>query len=200
MCGGVLLANLIDMVKTELGIDTIYCWTDSSITLDWINSSPDKYKTFVANRIAEIQEFTEPKNWRHVDGKQNPADCLSRGIDPDELRDHKLWWHGPEWLKLPKTQWPRNPKVKIPEDQLELKGVKTMLTVKKLNGVLEDMLERYSSFNVLARVTARIKTLSKRLKSKMLSCSEIEKEKLFWIKLAQESSFHRIDERKYTYP
>lgn len=141
LCGGVLLANLIDMVKTELGIDTIYCWTDSSITLDWINSSPDKYKTFVANRIAEIQEFTEPKNWRHVDGKQNPADCLSRGIDPDELRDHKLWWHGPEWLKLPKTQWPRNPKVKIPEDQLELKGVKTMLTVKKLNGVLEDMLE-----------------------------------------------------------
>ncbi|GFV00423.1 integrase catalytic domain-containing protein [Trichonephila clavipes] len=30
--------------------------------------------------------------------KKNPADVLSRGLLPEELRDDYLWWHGPELL------------------------------------------------------------------------------------------------------
>lgn len=44
-----------------------------------------------------IQQFNEAK-WRHIAGKMNPADCASRGLYGDELRDHKLWWNGPQNL------------------------------------------------------------------------------------------------------
>lgn len=124
LCGGLLLANLIRQVSDELKVETIYCWTDSSITLKWIDSSPDKHKTFVANRISEIQAVTDSKRWRHIESTQNPADCLSRGIDAEELKSHELWWHGPSWLVNSKNQWPRNPNVQIPEDEMEFKSVK----------------------------------------------------------------------------
>lgn len=192
LCGAVLLANLIDMVGEELKISKMYCWTDSSITLDWIDSSPDLYKTFVANRVAEIQSFTDAKIWRHVEGKQNPADCLSRGLDPEELRCHNLWWQGPSWLKYPKEQWPKNPNVRNPEDDMEKKSVKVLTTVvNKQNEVILDLLKRYSSFRLLLRVTARIKTLASkdRPKQKILLLKEIERERIFWIKMAQEAAF-----------
>lgn len=163
---------------------------DSTITLDWINSSSGRHKTFVANRIAEIQDVTKANQWRHVDGKQNPADCLSGGVHPEELRDHKLWWKGPTWIKLPKEQWPNNPNVRTPEDQLELKNVRNLVTINPLNEVMSHMLEKYSSFNLLARVTARIKTFSTKKKSERRLYSEIEKEKMWWIKATQKSAFH----------
>jgi len=43
--------------------------------------------------VAEIQEEEEVK-WGHVEGINNPADCASRGINPDELPQHHLWWNG----------------------------------------------------------------------------------------------------------
>lgn len=190
LCGAALLAELMNVTSTELNVEKFYCWTDSSITIDWINSIDDKYKTFVANRIAEIQEYTEPKQWRHVEGTQNPADCLSRGLNPKELVEHQLWWHGPTWLHSPKELWPKNPNVKIPEDQLELKSKRTLTLNKvKINEVIESLWKRYKSFNKLVRVVARIRTLKSKVKREHLTLDEIESERLFWIKLEQEKTF-----------
>lgn len=191
LCGGLLLANLMRVMGDELKVSELYCWTDSSITLAWIDSSPDKHKTFVANRISEIQSLTNSKYWRHVDTKQNPADCLSRGVDAEELKSHDLWWHGPKWLVNTKENWPRNPNVKIPEDQFELKGVKVLVTAG--DSFLSNLSNRYSSFQKLARITARIRRVfSKSIpKSKALLVKEIENEKIFWIKLAQKSVFSK---------
>ncbi|KAL7741802.1 hypothetical protein ACLKA6_012028 [Drosophila palustris] len=36
--------------------------------------------TFVANRVADIQESTPEVDWRHVPTKENPADLVSRGF------------------------------------------------------------------------------------------------------------------------
>ena len=30
--------------------------------------------------------------------EENPADPASRGITPDEINQHNLWWNGPKWL------------------------------------------------------------------------------------------------------
>ncbi len=190
LCGGVLLANLIKTTSEELNIENVYCWTDSSITLDWVNSSPDKHQTFVANRISEIQSLTNSKRWRHVKSKDNPADCLSRGLDAEELKSHELWWHGPKWLLLSKANWPRNPNVKIPEDEMEFKGKRVMVT--RSDQFQSNLMKRFSSFQWLARVTARIRRLFLKLipKTKALLVKEIEEEKIYWIKFAQESIFH----------
>lgn len=190
LCGVVLLADIVSTVKRELQVSKSYCWTDSTITLDWINSAPDKHKTFVANRIAEIQEVTEQREWRHVDGTENPADCLSRGLNPKVLVSHPLWWHGPKWLKLSEEQWPKNPKVASPVELLELKGKKSLLTTKaQLNDVQKNLLSRYNSFTKLVRVSARIRTLKKKSKPKQLSLGEINDERMFWIRTVQSVNF-----------
>ncbi|GFV17148.1 integrase catalytic domain-containing protein [Trichonephila clavipes] len=55
-------------------------------------------KTFVANRVSKIHQLSSCDQWHHIASEQNPADVLSRGLLPEELRDDFLWWHGPELL------------------------------------------------------------------------------------------------------
>ncbi|GFS48030.1 integrase catalytic domain-containing protein [Nephila pilipes] len=68
-------------------------WIDSKITLSWIRSNHNKWKTFVCNRTMEILQYTSPAQWRYCPGTQNPADHLSRGILPSELSNLKNWWY-----------------------------------------------------------------------------------------------------------
>ncbi|KAJ8938355.1 hypothetical protein NQ318_000147 [Aromia moschata] len=54
LCGAVLLSKLLHMVVQTysgvLSISDVVAWTDSSIVLSWIHSSPHRWKTFVMNR------------------------------------------------------------------------------------------------------------------------------------------------------
>ena len=65
----------------ELNVDKTYAWTDSTIVLSWLNREASNWSTFVANRVAEIQESGNLR-WNHVLSHENPADCASRGVDP----------------------------------------------------------------------------------------------------------------------
>ncbi|XP_046737116.1 uncharacterized protein LOC124405893 [Diprion similis] len=87
LCGALLLAELSKKViqALRMHINQVYLWSDSTITLAWIKGEPCQWKTFVANRVAEIQELTDPDTWRHVKSEDNPADVISRGIDPQFL-------------------------------------------------------------------------------------------------------------------
>lgn len=100
LCGAVLTAKLMDKVKTCLNVpnSNVYGWTDSTIVLAWLQKHPNCWKTFVGNRVAMILNSTHPNQWHHVSTAENPADCSSRGISPDHLSQHELWWSGPRWL------------------------------------------------------------------------------------------------------
>ncbi|GFW72447.1 hypothetical protein TNCV_3796751 [Trichonephila clavipes] len=66
-------------------------------------------KTFVANRIATIQEMTSSEQWRYVATEDNPADFVSRGMDSLKLKTCELWWNGPKFLmsnQYPQRQIP----------------------------------------------------------------------------------------------
>ena len=52
----------------------------------------------MANRVSFILQHTRPQTWQHVPTLDNPADCASRGMTPEELFQHYLWWQGPSWL------------------------------------------------------------------------------------------------------
>lgn len=101
LCGAVLLALLTKKVTQALDvpINDIYYWSDSTIILSWIKNEPNKWKTFVANRVAEIQRTTNKASWYHVKSEDNPADPLSRGISPDKLESTNIWWTGPKFLQ-----------------------------------------------------------------------------------------------------
>lgn len=98
LCGAVLLARLLRTTVDglELGDLPIHAWTDSSVTLAWIQGDAGRWKTFVANRVSEIQTLVPPVSW-HVRSEANPADLASRGVQPDELSNSPLWWNGPPW-------------------------------------------------------------------------------------------------------
>ena len=54
------------------------------------------------NRLAKLRTFSVA----HVDGIDNPADLASRGAMPSDIQSNKKWFHGPEWLSLPESEWP----------------------------------------------------------------------------------------------
>ena len=55
---------------------------------------------YVGNRVSCIIDRIPPERWRHVKGVENPADCSSHDIFPQELVQHPLWWSGPQWLRF----------------------------------------------------------------------------------------------------
>ncbi|GFX53517.1 integrase catalytic domain-containing protein [Trichonephila clavipes] len=101
LCACVLLAQLILKIHStlRLNISDIVLHTDSTIALAWLNTPANRLKTFVANRVAKVQELTEGFQWNHVPSVLNPADLVSRGLRPCDLPNLRLWWHGPQFLE-----------------------------------------------------------------------------------------------------
>ncbi|GBM46897.1 hypothetical protein AVEN_112422-1, partial [Araneus ventricosus] len=103
LCGCLLAAQLKSKVEQALNlqIDSILMYTDSTISLAWIQTSPHRLKTFVANRVVKIQRLTQNREWQHVPSNLNPPDVLSRGLVPEQLIEQNLWWNGPPFLQEP---------------------------------------------------------------------------------------------------
>ena len=68
LCAAALLTKLVNntLRALKMSIDRIVLWTDSMIVLHWIKTPPHTLKTFVANRVTQIQEETQVAQWRHV--------------------------------------------------------------------------------------------------------------------------------------
>ncbi|XP_075157320.1 uncharacterized protein LOC142230561 [Haematobia irritans] len=144
LCGAVILSKSANAIIPNLQITqfTTHFWTDSTIVLAWLSKPPCSWSTFVGNRVSEILESVGNENWNHVDSESNPADIASRGCSPDELKEHHLWWTGPQWLKLPRDRWP---KTQFNADtNLEAKQVKVFATT-----VFKDPLTRFSFYHAL---------------------------------------------------
>ncbi|XP_076383133.1 uncharacterized protein LOC143260696 [Megalopta genalis] len=153
LCGAVLLAGLMNTIIRALHIpvEHIHFWTDSTIVLHWLHSSPHSLKTFVANRVAEIQSTTTIMNWHHVKSLDNPADLLSRGQGIEEFVQPSIWQHGPHWLRQGSTHWPHwepTPPADDPESKRAMCMATTPATIDT------SILERYSSWEKLVRVIA----------------------------------------------
>lgn len=61
LCAALLLSKLFETVKKSLQhfvFEKIIFYSDSTITLNWINTSPHTLKTFVGNRFSEIRSIT----------------------------------------------------------------------------------------------------------------------------------------------
>jgi hypothetical protein len=128
LCAATLLSKLYKKATRALNlkIDESYLWTDSSNVLTWIQGPPTKWKTFVGNRVATIQEETKSATWRHVPTQSNPADLISRGLEPSVLSKSTLWWRGPQWLLQESASWPTT-EFNIPNDNLEIRKVHVAL-------------------------------------------------------------------------
>ena len=197
LCAALLTANLLKAVSLTLGLSSgnIKAWSDSSIALAWINSYPAQWKTYVANRVAAIQENFPASCWNHVPGHDNPADVASRGILSSQLYGHPLWWTGPSWLST-KLQSPY-PKLKVDRQKsqvdVEARVVSAHVDVKASYPEL-DMFLRFSNWVTLVRSWAYCRRFMLRIKPKplkgsTLSVLEVRESKLHIIKTVQSLVF-----------
>lgn len=80
-------------------------WVDSCNVGYWIHSQSRNCKPFIAHRVGEIHEDSNPEEWRYVPGKLNPADHGTRRLTVEELIENECWWGGPMFLSQPKGNW-----------------------------------------------------------------------------------------------
>jgi hypothetical protein len=114
-----------------LNIDKVTFWSDSQTTLQYIKNEDRRFLVYVANRVAEIREATDPGQWRHCPGPLNPADDASRGLKPEDLASQHRWWTGPEFLSQSEDCWPCSEVTTLPVDDTEVqRNVRVNSTVK----------------------------------------------------------------------
>ena len=75
----VLGCRLTQMLETEhtLKWQQLHLWTDSMTVLHWIRADARQFKPFVAHRVGEIRDSTEPRKWPWVPTQHNVADEAS---------------------------------------------------------------------------------------------------------------------------
>ncbi|XP_039310248.1 uncharacterized protein LOC105205076 [Solenopsis invicta] len=186
LCGALLLAKLYGEVRkaVKLNPNKVILWSDSMIVLHWIRTSPQRLKTYVSHRVAQIQELTNPQIWRHVNSKNNPADALSRGQLLTVFLNNQQWFSGPSWLKGNENKWPQGVTklIEIPE----IKGSKCLIT--DFND--HNILQRYSSYAKTLRIVALcLRFRPKNIYRGQLCSQEIEEAEIRVIKIIQASRF-----------
>ena len=192
LCAAGLLARLYKSTSEALNMkfQSVKFWSDSTISLHWIKTSPHFLKTFVANRVAEIQSITNSEDWFHVSSSDNPADAISRGQETSIFLNNIMWLKGPTWLEHDEVTWPESKlhAVEIPEKRAKI----SLLTIQ---GNFE-LFERFSSITALNRFIAACLRLIRKKKTGVkktggLSAQEIEEAHLRLIKLIQAQAFSK---------
>lgn len=194
-----LLTQLVVYAADLLGIPhaCITTWTDNAAVLGWLKAMPCRLKTFQANRVAFIQECLSDVTWRYVPTSSNPADLPSRGMTANDLVNSHLWWHGPEWLKLPPTEWP--PNINAKKD--DLPGIKATILMSAATVVPPtwEFYSEFSSYQKIVRILAtviRACTLFKLKKKseahRSITQDDLSAARLQLLKMQQEEAFSDI--------
>ncbi|XP_066590509.1 uncharacterized protein [Prorops nasuta] len=194
LCAAVMLAKLVEKITQSLDIneESVILWCDSTITLNWIHSESRTWSTFVANRVGEIQELTSSYKWRHVPTTDNPADLVSRGIEPALLKLSSLWWHGPTFLTQNEKEWPSSnftkDSISVPERRIERNLLATTVS-----SLIDSLIMAYSNVDKLLRVVsycARVALPNKDKPSTItISIKEIRRTLRIFVKLIQGQHF-----------
>lgn len=202
LSAAVLLAKLMKRVirALRLEISKTYFWTDSTIVLAWLKKESKELKTFVSNRVSVIQDLTCVEQWHHVPSKQNPADFISRGMDPIKIHHCELWWNGPSFLL--KTEIGESPdSVPVEPNDLFLSELKQS-SVKETCALVNTrepfaIINNCSSFTKMQRVVAWCRRFIHNARNPLhpstgtLTSSELSESLLCIVKNIQRTSFEK---------
>ncbi|UYV72361.1 hypothetical protein LAZ67_9002779, partial [Cordylochernes scorpioides] len=162
LSAALLLAQLNQVILESFPFqpDKTFLWTDSQICIDWIRSDASRWKAFVSNRVSSIQNLTQITDWFHVSSQDNPADCASRGIMPQDLVNHRIWWRGPIWLQENNVRYipssPTQVNLNIIQEEVGEGQVLDQTTLIQNSETMLNLefIERYSTMTKLIRITA----------------------------------------------
>ncbi|XP_051171022.1 uncharacterized protein LOC127287913 [Leptopilina boulardi] len=146
--------------------------------------------------VSEIHENVGKSYWHHIDGVENPADILSRGLDPKSLRDSQLWWNGSVWLERPVSEWPIHTAIEVENDIcIPEEKIVSLVAVDEQN---TEFLSAYSNFSKLRRIIGYCLRFVHNLKHKgqdrnsgILTTNELRNATIAICKFAQREKFTR---------
>jgi len=154
----VLATRVRSFIAEKLGVSfsQVRLYTDSKITYFWATSeNPGRWKTYVANRVREIQAHSAPQEWFFVEGERNVADLATRGVSVEQLRGSSDWWNGPYWLRLPESDQPIDQSRRSQDS--EANGVRDELRAVACASVTAQPLIALDRFNSLGKAKRSIK-------------------------------------------
>ncbi|GAB0092550.1 uncharacterized protein DMENIID0001_075520 [Sergentomyia squamirostris] len=195
LCAAVLGVRLLQTVLKALKskISSITGYSDSTIVLHWLAAEPYRWKTFVANRVTEIQQILSTEHWHHVSSENNPADVASRGTNPTELSRHTLWWKGPD---LDVIQGSETPELSNSDEEvMERRVTCAMMT----NTTLTNVLEKFTTYSKMIKGLTVFRRFFQFLKSKVskvppdfgpITVSELNETRNIIIRSIQHQFFH----------
>ena len=202
LCGAVLVAQMLETTAAILDVtaEQITGWIDNTIVLCWLGKSPSRYSTFIGNRIATATNHYPPSIWKHVPTLDNPADCASRGVTAQELKDHQLWWNGPDWLVTEPLEIPSQPSC-TEVDKHKDHSAKPSRCLHITAAPTIWLTDRFSSYHTLNKVTAWILRAAANFKAlrttpiqvnkeTYLSVEELKEAATFLLKRAQRRSYN----------
>ena len=112
----------------------------------------------MANGVTKIQWKSDPAQWRHVPGEQNPVDDATRGLDLKSLSAQSCWFQGPAFLHEGETSWPSESRLLLSdcleEGKQELAKINLMFQCKR--SLPQFDIQRFYSWCRLLGVTAWI--------------------------------------------
>jgi hypothetical protein len=157
LAAALVSVKISDILRTEMTYENVqeYFWTDSKVVLGYIANDARRFHVFVANRVEQIRNSSEPSQWKYVESANNPADHASRGLHADELTKSN-WFHGPAFL------WKHDVLVEQPLDtqiSIEDPEVRKVIVNKTETTTASTMLERLSRFSDWYRAVAGIAVL-----------------------------------------
>ena len=81
--------------------------TDSMVVLHWITSNRIVLKTWVRNRVNEINRLVKPSSWKYVESKNMVADIGTRkGAKVCDVVEGSAWINGLPWMSGPEAEFP----------------------------------------------------------------------------------------------
>ena len=197
---GARLAKTI-VSEHNLQIDEQVFWTDSKTVLCWLKSDPRNYQVFVANRLGELDELTNPDQWRWVPTKENPADDATKD-NPLDFSQTSRWINGPSFLVMESNHWPTTPTLEDKErkDRVNTEAKVVLLTFQgqQRHPALPEP-TRFIRWYRLLRATARVLSVAKLWRNKAtkrewkrytsVSVEDMKKAKVLWYQEIQRTCF-----------
>lgn len=191
LCGALVAARLRETIVKQFdwNFQSVIHIVDSSIVRSQIQKESRGFNTFVAVRIAEIQTKTDPREWWWIDSSMNIADLTSRPCSPKDIGENSSWQNGPKFLTYPVSEWPIR---QTCEEQIPDKtGIIMTIAKNKEKAAKFSMIvvERFSDYSKLLRVTCRVRAVfkCKSLKGmfKEPTVEDVKEAELMWVKEMQ---------------
>ena len=156
-------------------------FTDSEVVIGYISNEAHHFHVYVGNRLQHIRDRSDPEQWHHVPGKDNPADEASRSLTASQLLNKKRWLSGPDFLwesDVPLLN--KKNTAQLSCDDVEVKTNTCLLThssAREYPGLLLSYLNRISSWHKAKMTVAWMRRGIKNLQSVIAARKEIHSAK-----------------------